>query len=164
MNYSLQKRPFSLLEVMIAFVLILFCLAPLIYPNLAIFREQTRFVETIKIDHAVTLLHGDVLEKLHRREIPFESLTQKSEVQIPISPEALKEAGLGATFPYDVTLTAQLVKMKGHEKELYTAALTKLTYRFTEKGAGKSSPMEFVYQIPIVKLKPGAEQHHASET
>jgi hypothetical protein len=164
MNHSLQKRSFSMLEVMIAFVLILFCLAPLIYPNLAIFREQTRFVETIKIDHAVTLLHGDVLEKLHRREIPFESLTQKSEMQIPLFPEALKEAGLGATFPYDVTLTAQLVKMKGVEKGLYTVALTKLTYRFTEKGSEKSSPMEFVYQIPVVKLKPEIERVNENQT
>ncbi len=164
MNHSLQQRPFSLLEVMIAFVLILFSLAPLIYPNLAIFREQTRFVETLKIDHAVTLIHGSILEKLHRREIPFDSITQKNEVQIPIPQDVLNEAGMDASFPYDVTLTAQLVLMKGKNKGIYIAALTKLTYRFTEKGTKGASPIEFVYKIPVVKLKSEAEQAHESET
>lgn len=156
---KLVKRPFTLMEVMIAFVLILFCLVPLIYPNLAIYKEQLKSNQKIELDHAVTLLFGNLQELMHKRMIPYELITQKDFEPIPISSETYAEAGINpAEFPFTGTLKARRVKQKGHKKNgSYIVDLIEFRYSFG-RNDGRDNPIEFVYQIPIVKLKPLSEQ------
>lgn len=160
---------FSLMEVMISFILILLCLVPLIYPNLAMYQEQSKFTQKIKLDHAVTVLYGNLLEQLHRRAIPFDLLIQNTPTPLPIAPESFKNAGIDpATFPYDISVTAQKVHMKGHIKGRYIAALVEITYLFTKKNIKaedkkKESPIRFSYKIPLVKLKPESERGSKEE-
>lgn len=147
-----KRRHFSLMEVMIAFALILFCLIPLIYPNLAIYQSQQEFIAKIKVDHAASLLMGELTEKLHRREIPFDQLIQASPTPIEISPESLRLAGIDSKFPYTVSLTAQKIKLKGENKGNFIAGRIHFTYLFKEKKK-ETNTLAFSYEIPIVKLK-----------
>jgi hypothetical protein len=151
------------MEVMISFLLILFCLVPLLLPNIAMYREQNKFTESIKIDHVASLLYGHLLEQLHRRNIPFEMITQKQPVPIVIAPEALTEAGIDPkTFPYQITLTAQKEQIKGVKTGRYIAALVKFTYVFSKKS-DMNDIKKFTYLTPIVKLKPPSEQSSEKE-
>lgn len=163
MSHKVQKRHFSLMEVMIAFVLILFCLVPLLYPNMAMYREQSRFTDKIKIDHAVTLLYGDLVERLHRREISFDQLIQKNGGALAIPPESLLNAGINPKFPYEVTLTAKQIKMKGDTTGIYIVALLEFTYAFKEKKDKNPNLLEFTYKLPVVKLKPESQQESSEE-
>lgn len=151
------------MEVMISFLLILFCLVPLIYPNIAMYREQNKFTESIQLDHTVSLLYGNLLEQLHRRNVPFEALTQKHAVPINISPDVLLDAGIDPkTFPYNIALMAQKEQMKGVKTGRYVAALVKFTYVFQKKTDAKELK-KFTYLTPIVKLKPPSEQTSEKE-
>lgn len=160
---KVTKRPFSMMEVMITIVLILFCLIPLIYPNLALYRDQNQFTEKIKIDHAVTLLYGELLERLHRREIHFEQLIQKNATEMTIPSESLQNAGIGEKFPYTFSQTVQQVKMKGETKGNYIAAIVEFTYSVQKKDS-KDSPLVFTYNTIVVKLKPESEREQKEET
>lgn len=140
------------MEVMIAFTLILFCLVPLIYPNFAIYQSQQEFISKMKVDHAASLLMGELTEKLHRREIPFDQLIQNTPTPIEIPPESLRTAGIDSNFPYIVSLTAQKIIVKGEDKGNFIAARTNFTYHFKEKKKEKGE-LSFSYEIPLVKLK-----------
>ena len=142
---------------MISFVLILFCLVPLIYPHLALYKEQTKFTKNIQIDYAVNLLYGELLEALHKRTIPFEHLTESRPVSIPISTETITKAGLDPKSTlYTVSLTAQKENFKGKTGR-YIVALVKFIYRFQNINDPKQE-LFFTYLTPIVKLKPPSEQ------
>ena len=143
------------MEVMIAFLLIIFCLVPLMYPNFVIYKEQLKMNQKIELDHTVTLLYGDLLEQLHKRTIPYEMITSKELVQIPIS---YATAGIDEKkFPFTGTLQARRIRQKGQKKGSYIVALVELTYSFIKKNSA-DKPITFTYKIPLVKLKPQSEQ------
>lgn len=155
--FNVKKRPFSLMEVMICFMLILFCLIPLIYPNYALYKERIKFADTIKVDHTVTLLYGNLLEQLYRREIPYEQITQSGTSPLQINPEILSAQGINAsTFPYDISLTSKNALRKGQKNGSYIAHLIEFTYSFQKKNS-KEPPLTFTYLVPLVKLKPKSE-------
>src|ERR1700722_13895 len=72
-----DKRPFLMLEVLIAFALITLCATPLIYPHVSMIKAQKEFINKMKINHSVNLIYVNILEKLHRNEIPLQDIEDK---------------------------------------------------------------------------------------
>ncbi len=155
---KVTKRHFTLMEVMISFILILFCMVPLIYPNMAIYKEQVKSNQKFELDHVITLLYGDLLEQIHKRIIPYEQITQKMFTPIPIGSESYINAGVNpSTFPYTGSLKARLVKRKGQKNGKYILNLVEFTYSFQRKHS-EENPIEFTYIVPLVKLKAQSEE------
>ena len=71
---EVKKRYVSLLEVLIAFALIVLCVLPLIYPHVAMFKSQKAFIRKVELDHVVNLLYAKILEKLYMNSIPWQEL------------------------------------------------------------------------------------------
>lgn len=86
---KVRRRFFTLLEVLIAFAIVVLCALPLIYPHSVMLREQHQFVRELELDHAVNLLYGNIAEKLYLNKINWPDLNNNT---FEISEAMLKEA------------------------------------------------------------------------
>lgn len=68
------KRPFLLLEVLIALALVALCMLPLVYPHFWMVKKEKSAVQMIKEDAKVGLVYIHLLEKLYMNELPWERL------------------------------------------------------------------------------------------
>lgn len=123
-----HKRPLVLLEVLIAFALVVLCVLPLIYPQVFILKSEREFVDTIELDHAVNLLYGNRLQKLYLKEIDWDEIEE--ERRIPITDAMMKESGILREFPYKGEYQFFIIKRKPPKPEdhLY---LVRLIFSFT---------------------------------
>ena len=80
---TVQKRRLTILEVLIAFFLVVVCLLPLVFPHTAIYLAQQEFIQTIACDRIAGFVFLDVLEKLHKNEIPWEDIKNGTVFSIP---------------------------------------------------------------------------------
>lgn len=64
-----HKRPFTLLEVLIAFLLIAIAAVPLVAPYSVMFKSQKRFTGALEQDRLASLYFVDLLAKILRNEI-----------------------------------------------------------------------------------------------
>ena len=76
---KMRKRPFLLLEVLIAFAIVVGCILPLIYPHVMMYKSKKQFEDDIQKNHMANLLYVDILEKLHRNEIAWREIEEKKE-------------------------------------------------------------------------------------
>jgi len=77
---KIQKRPFQLLEVMVAAFLILVCAAPALKTHIAIYREQFNLKRENERDHLVSGIHAKIVEKLYKNELLIEEILNKEKV------------------------------------------------------------------------------------
>lgn len=83
-----RRRRLTLLEVLIAFTLIILSLVPLLSPHVTYYRTQRKLTEMIRIDHAVSMWYASFYEKMLDGEISWEELpfdTFKPIEELPIS-------------------------------------------------------------------------------
>lgn len=75
-----KRRPFQLLEVMIAFFILLVCAVPTMRIFTSIYQSQQEIVRKNERDHLARLIHAKLTEKLYKREIPLGEV----QVRVPI--------------------------------------------------------------------------------
>lgn len=81
----LGSRPFTLLEVLIAFLLIAVAVIPLLAPYPAMFKQQKQFIQELEVDRLANILFVDLLAKIHKNEIePLEGGRGLVEAQVPL--------------------------------------------------------------------------------
>jgi hypothetical protein len=66
------------LEVLIAFAITAMAILPLIAPHFSIFRQQLQLIDKVELDMAVNRFYGLIVEKLHRHEIGWGDIEQKT--------------------------------------------------------------------------------------
>lgn len=130
----IKKRPLTLMEVLIAFALVVMCLLPLIYPHVYILKSEREFVDTIELDHAVNLLYGNRLQKLYLNEIGWDQIEE--EQRLPITEAMMKESGINREFPYNGEYQFSIIKRKPPKPD-DTLYLVRLVFLFTSKNKTK---------------------------
>ncbi len=95
--YAVLKRPFILLEVLIACALVILCAIPLLYPHVEMLKAQREFTRKVELDHAVNLLYGSILEKLYLNKINWPDIMEKT---FEIDQGMLQEAHYDKFLPY----------------------------------------------------------------
>jgi len=147
----INRRYVMLLEVLIAFVLIVFCALPLIYPHVFILRSEKQFVATVELDHFVNLLFVDTLEQLYLNEIPWGAI--EGEKSQPIDDAILRRLGYDHTFPFNGVYYFQKKKYKKSSEDNHAAYLLNLIFKFTPKqGVFVSKPVKeptYTYNIAV---------------
>jgi hypothetical protein len=154
----LRKHFQSLLEVLIAFVLIVLCILPLVYPHVAMYQSQMRFIREIELDHVVNLLYAKVLEKLYMNSISWNSLEQQV---FPIDTALLNEIQFDRPLHYIGSYNFFEAKprfkpkKKGAPLSIY---LYHLTFNFLPKEFEKSpeeikkkKTIKYQYDVFIVR-------------
>jgi hypothetical protein len=150
------QRHVVLLEVLIAFILIVLCILPLIYPHVAIYRAEKQFIDTVKLDHDVNLLYGHILQKLHQNTIPFSDL--ENQVQRPVDNKLWEEAGIKEMPPFEgiYKFTIRNKKPLQPAPKMY---LFYLDFTFVRKGAKENEdPLKYHYEIFVERKLSDADE------
>ena len=68
------KRHFQLLEVMIAMLLIVTCVAPALHIYMNMYKLETQSMQNYEADHLARLLYVEIVEQLYLNAIPYEDI------------------------------------------------------------------------------------------
>jgi hypothetical protein len=73
----MKKRPFILLEVLIALLLVILCVAPLAKIPLTHYRSELKALEKLEKSRAADWAFTEVLEQILKNEIPWKDFPEK---------------------------------------------------------------------------------------
>lgn len=143
-NLRSRFRAFLLLEVLIAFSIVVLAVLPLIYPHYYIYQQQHAFVNKINLDIAVGQIYTKILEKLYRNEILWGEIEQQR--VFPIDESLIGGEELAKALPYEGSYQLRILKSKKNER--FSLNLVEVTLRFIQKPAphkGENSTQNLIY-------------------
>ncbi len=145
-----KKRYFLLLEVLIAFTLVVMAFLPMLYPHYYLLRAQREFIHKVDLDHLVNLAYADVTERLYRNEIPFFDLLGGR--QFFIDDALLKRVGMDNQLPYKGTykFSEKIHKPRKDEPVAYSLYLINLDFKF-EKEKPAKEVIDYHYKFFVVR-------------
>lgn len=130
-----SKRHMILLEVLISLAIIALCILPLLAPHLAMLKQQRKFINEMKLDHAVHLFYIDVLELLQQNKISWAQIEGKE--VIPISEDMWERVGETNNFGLKGSFRFDDIKHKSNDKTQWAAHLLSLTFTFEPINCAK---------------------------
>ncbi len=131
-----------LLEVMIAFALVVLCVFPLLAPHVAMLKAERQFIRKVDLDHVVNILYADVLEKLYLNDLGWNDLMQ-TEFSIPN--ERIKSLGYSPLLGYEGSYNFKEVPPRFKPRDvnaLYSLFLFTLTFNFIPTELSQASEEE----------------------
>lgn len=156
MKIKFRKRHFLLLEVIIAFILIVMCIIPLISPHTFILIEQKKFIHKIEADHLVNLTYADIVERLYLNEIPWNRVVSGDGFEIDDS--LLERIKYEKMFPYKGTYRFGEIKHKPKDESLRKLYLLKLEMKFVPADKSKKDyeeevpgTLNYYYELFVVR-------------
>lgn len=147
------RRPFLLLEVLIAFVFVVAAFFPLIYPHFYIFQQQHKFIEKIEIDNAVNEFYALIIEQLQQNQISWQAIEEGT--VFPIDEGFWKRSTEHKKIPFVGSYRFRIIRKKSNDK--YELALVELSLTVAPKGSGKkdfkkAQKLTYNYQIFMSRL------------
>jgi hypothetical protein len=140
-----------LLEVLIAFSLVVLCALPLVAPHIELLRGQRQIIRWIELDHTVNLLYADILEKLYYNTLPWEEILAKH--PYAISQETLKQLGYKNLPPTEAVYFFEDVENKSNNEGVSLHQI-KLILRF--RFSDKTTSSDYTYLLPIAHFGPSS--------
>lgn len=154
-----QRRHILLLEVLIAFAIIVLCIFPLIYPHVAMAKSQREFIKKIELDHVVTLLFSQIYQDLQSNKISWQEIESKKRFEL--SPLDLRKQNRNKSLPFKgyYFFEEEIHKPKAQTPQESTAYIFNLVFRFYPQYENKQSKlgrrtknfMEYRYKIFILR-------------
>ncbi len=135
---KLQKRHVLLLEVLIAFTLMVLCVLPLFYPLTYLLREQNGFINKIELDHEVNLAYANLMTRLYANDISWDELNDSGQHEIK----------LGKDLPYKGYYVFGEIKHKPEEEQSRMVFLKTLDFIFTSTD---KKEFKYHYNICVVR-------------
>lgn len=135
-----HRRYFLLLEVMIAFALVVLCAIPLIYPHTYILRMQKEFIQEIELDHFVNQDFADLMVNLYKKQVSWNEIS--GQVSQSLNPPGIPVTG---------TRQFKEVKHKDKDSNTYVVYLFEVNYTF-------SNNLKYTYNVTLVRDLP-TENH-----
>jgi hypothetical protein len=119
----------------------------MIYPHAYILKSQQEFIRTVELDHAVNLMHGELVQRLYQNRISWNDI----EAQKEFSTDELARA---VNYPIDRFFTGRyhfkILKYKPPQPAARTLNLVELTFNFEPKRE-KEKPLEYKYKLFIIR-------------
>jgi len=150
--HRIKFHSVMLLEVMIAFALVALCALPLIYPHVFILRSEKEFISTVELDHLVSLLYANRLQKLYMREISWSDI--ESHKEFPVDEALLDAVDHKKPLSYQGSYHFVEVKQKPSKPIDKTVHFLKLIFTFKPKEGSffaekRTKPLEYQYNVII---------------
>jgi len=160
-----KKHSILLLEVLIAFAIIVLCIFPLIYPHAAMAKAQKEFVQKVRLNHAITLLYGQIYQDLLANRIEWTDISNKRRFEIP--PADLQKF-VPEYLPYKGWYQFELKSQKPSQPQdkmayIYTLKFTFEPVKPIKKKQKTPKPLEYNYQIFILRDLKAQDQSPADE-
>lgn len=164
-----KRRCFLLLEVVIAFALVVLCALPLVYPHVFISQAQKQFISKLDLDHAVNLLYADVLLRIYTDEILWnQMLSEDNQIPLyPIDETMLRRAGIEKPLPFKGSYFFREVKHKPSKDQgslkAYLIQVEFLFYPGTINREGVSitpnaKPFSYPYTFCAFRSQPSTQK------
>lgn len=142
------KGHFLLLEVLISFVLVVMCILPMISTHVVILKSQYEFIKTVELDHAVNLMHGELVQRLYQNRIPWSDIQSQKQFS---TDELLQAINYSKDFPFKGTYHFKIDKSKPPAPASRTLNLVELVFEFVPNGAKTDEKLEYKYKLYIVR-------------
>jgi hypothetical protein len=142
-----KRRYLTLLEVLVAFSIVVMSIFPLLYPHVFIFRQQSVYTQKIEMNHAVNLMFGEIYQRLYQQEIPLSEILESRE--FAIDETLLKMAGYEGRQGFTGDYHFRLVKGKTDDSKSKAAYLVELIFDLKLKGEEPQKIYHFDYTIFI---------------
>lgn len=166
-----KRRPILLLEVLIAFAIIVLCIFPLIYPHAAMAKAQREFIKKIELNHTVELLFAQIYQDLLTNKIDWGDIENKRRFEL--TPQDLEKLNNNKSLPYQGHYYFEEVihKPKAQTPQDITAYIFNVVFKFypqyetkktTLKGQTKKT-LEYKYKIFILRDLKTAPQDSKTE-
>jgi hypothetical protein len=118
----MKKRNFLLIEILIAFVLVMICIVPLVKQPLKLYKDEMAYLEKMELERLADWTFIEVKELLLKNEIPWEKIPPKKMETDP--------------FP----LASSTIHIPGNKPR-------QVSRSFTLKGRGeKTGPKDQIYR------------------
>jgi len=145
----LRRKHLTLLEVMIAFLLIILCVIPLVTPHLMMYREQKRLLLQVNLDHLANRLYAEIYQDLQQGEIPWEVL--ENEESVPLDRLARR---INRILPEESRYQFKLIKPKNRKE----GPLQKYLYQLTLSFSWDEQNAQYTYQVFVARTKQTEER------
>ncbi len=155
---KVKKRKVLLLEVLIAFALVVMCAFPMLYPHVFMVKSEKRFVREVELDRLVDILYADILEQLYKNEIGWETL--QTSIQRPLQNAAVAKLNYKGYYMFED-------HSKNGKEEGQSHHLLELTFTFYPADSAHNileathnkSLLKYTYNVYIErKLKVGQKE------
>lgn len=143
--YRKKRKHLTLIEVLIAFSIVVMSIFPLLYPHVFIFRQQSIYTQKIEMNHAVNLMFGEIYRRLYQQEIPLNDIL--GEREFLIDEGFLKAVGFDTKPGFSGHYYFNLVKRKTDEDKTKAAYLVDLIFNLQLRGEDKEKRYHFTYSL-----------------
>lgn len=138
------RRPFMLLEVLIALMLVTMCIFPLVSPHVYVYRLQLERLREGGLYAFVTSYFADLLEKMYLQQIPIDAILR--ETPFPIDDPKLAALEFRGSYHFKV------IKRKPLKDAPKIVFIVDIAFTFTPIGmASKGTPFIVTYPVCIVR-------------
>lgn len=159
----MKKRPFLLLEVLIALTLILVCIVPLVMRPLELYRTENELLWEMERERLADWTYSEIKEKLLKNAIPWKSLPdeKKKKIAYPLEPAELSIPG-GKTKTLQRSFTLELKKEKvGLKGEIYRLLQVELT--FSPRLSKKKRDFQYLTMVRKLQLEQNEKEGHSKK-
>lgn len=148
-----KKRPYLLLELLIAFALLTACLLPLTQNPLTMVGKEREMLQELELTREADLLFADVKQRLYTNKISYENLTRSEETlklfKLELGKNYTKE------FNREIRFRASAKPKKGKAGE--DIRLVKVHIVFvSKKKQKKKNTQKFIYNVFVQCIPPNA--------
>jgi hypothetical protein len=157
--YQKRRRHALLMEILIAFSLVLMCAFPLLYPHFAMLKAEKEAIHTIELDRLVGFVYSDLIIKLYRNQIPWKEICQQDntpsqpqdiDAKFQDNPSLLQKLReTGYTGTYQLEQIEQCPKYKKKQNFRISHHLLKVIFSFKPSSKPTAKPIEFERHIYI---------------
>lgn len=155
------KRPFQLLEVMVAIFLLLVCIAPAIHIFSNLYKQQQESAREYKQDLMANAVHAAIVEKLYQKELAFDTIFEDSwkPLESDELQKQLSDSGMQASYRFIETSKPKRIK-KGSLFKYLTTLEVSITPLFQRSSNEASS---YLYKVYIETKIPPAESEEIQD-
>lgn len=149
----MSKRPFVLLEVMIALTLVVLCAIPLILKPIRVYRSEMRFLEEGEGERLADWTFSEIKEQLLKNDLPWEKLPALNETTLPfpMSPSTISVPGRKPKrIERSFTLYGKGEK-QGIGKEIYRMLYVKIHFK-PELSRRKNKDNAYIYRVAVRRM------------
>lgn len=155
-----KKRNFQLLEIMVAAFIILICAAPAIRIYTSTFLQQQDILKDNQSDHLSHLIHANIIEKLYKKDIPFQDILDKKRFSVDSS-ELQKQL---QRFGFDAFYSFERYESKKREKKDKKPSMYLVSLKITIVDKKSKDKKDYNYKIFIdVSGQPSQLQKNIDE-
>lgn len=151
----MKKKPFLLLEVLIALALVLLAAVPLIVQPIRLYRAELKLLEQVEGERIADWTFSEIKESLLKNEIPWEKIPSKdhTSASFALAPVELQIPGVRAkSIQRSFTLFCKAEK-EGLYGETYRLIYVNLSFSprlYPRKKTSKAS--DYKYKISVRRI------------